>query len=145
MEKAEAERLEQERLNAANAKEQSKKDSIKRLLEEGANFDKQKEYARAASAYSGALRLDPNNMSIYFRHGWSSFKAGSTRDGLSKMKEAIDAGVNDPESLGKLGEILMREGPDQDLGLTERLLQSSVEQDGQNPETLVWLGRVYEK
>ena len=61
------------------------------------------------------------------------------------MKEAIDAGMNDPESLGKLGEILMREGPDQDLGFAETLLKSSVDQDGSNPETLVWLGRVYEK
>lgn len=43
------------------------------------------------------------------------------------MKEAIDAGVNDPESLGKLGEIMMREGPDQDLVEAERLLKASVE------------------
>ena len=47
--------------------------------------------------------------------------------------------------MGKLGEILMREGPDQDLPFAERLLKSSVDQDGTNPETLVWLGRVYEK
>lgn len=61
------------------------------------------------------------------------------------MKDAIDNEVNDPESLGKLGEILMREGPQQDLQLAERLLSSSVEQDGKNTETLVWLGRVCEK
>ena len=61
------------------------------------------------------------------------------------MKEAIDAGVNDPECLGKLGEILMRESPDQDLSFAERLLKSSVDIDGTNPETLTWLGRVYEK
>ena len=66
MEKAEAERIEQEQANA-NAKEQSKKDNITRLLDEGANYDKQKEYARAASAYSGALRLDPDNKSILFK------------------------------------------------------------------------------
>lgn len=61
------------------------------------------------------------------------------------MREAVDAGVSDPDSLGKLGEILMREGADQDLDFAERLLKSSVDQDGTNPETLVWLGRVYEK
>ena len=33
------------------------------------------------------------------------------QEGLQKMKDAIDNEVNDPESLGKLGEILMREGP----------------------------------
>lgn len=39
MERAEAERIEQERTNA-NQKEQSKKDNITRLLDEGASYDK---------------------------------------------------------------------------------------------------------
>ena len=39
----------------------------------------------------------------------------------------MDAGVSDPDSLGKLGEILMREGADQDLDFAERLLKSSVD------------------
>ena len=53
--------------------------------------------------------------------------------------------MSDPQSLGKLGEILMREGPDQDLALAEQYLQSSVDQDNQVADTLVWLGRVHEK
>lgn len=61
------------------------------------------------------------------------------------MKEAVNKGVSDANSQGKLGEILMREGSDQDLVFAEKLLRSSVEQDDKNAETLVWLGRVCEK
>lgn len=39
----------------------------------------------------------------------------------------------------------MREGAEQDLAKAELYLKSSVDQDGTNAETLVWLGRVYEK
>ena len=54
--------------------------------------------------------------------------------------------MNDPESLGKLGEILMREGPDQDLKQAEKYLRRAVEGDGgKTVETLVYLGRVCEK
>jgi len=59
--------------------------------------------------------MDPDNKLIVFKLGWSEYKAGSTSSGLVKMKEAIEAGVSDADSLGKLGEVLMREGPEQDL------------------------------
>ena len=60
------------------------------------------------------VKLDPDTQSHSFKLGWSEYKAG-IRDGLDRMKSAIDAGVDDAESLGKLGEVLMREGPDRDL------------------------------
>ena len=48
--------------------------------------------------------------------GWSQYKAGLVKNGLKDMIEAIEQeGHDSPESLGKIGEILMREGPDQDL------------------------------
>ncbi len=56
------------------------------------------------------MKLDPEDLTTYFKHGWSQFKAGSTREGLNEMNTAIENGVNDAESLGKLGEIYMREG-----------------------------------
>jgi len=114
-------------------------------LEQGAQFDKKKEYARAAAAYKAALKMDPQNPLISFKLGWSEYKEGSASAGLAKMRQAIEEGVADADSLGKLGEVLMREGPDQDLDHAERLLRQSIELDGIVPETLVWLGRVCEK
>lgn len=114
-------------------------------METGAAHDKAKQYSQASAAYAQALKHDPENQAIYFKYGWSQYKAGNLFDGLQKMKEAIEKGVNDAQSLGKLGEILMREGPDQDLVLAEKYLRSSIEQDDKNAETLVWLGRVCEK
>lgn len=94
----------------ANAQIRSKQENVARLLEQGAEFDKKKEYAKAAAAYSACTKLDPENLTVHFKHGWSTFKAGSTGDGLKRMNDAIEKGVDDAESLGKLGEILMREG-----------------------------------
>lgn len=91
------------------------------------------------------MKHDTENQKIYFKYGWSQYKAGNALDGLQKMKDAIENGVNDAESLGKLGEILMREGPDQDLTLAEKYLRMSIEENDKNSETLVWLGRVCEK
>ena len=67
--------------------------------------------------------MDPENPLISFKLGWSEYKEGITSSGLEKMKAAISAGVSDADSLGKLGEVLMREGPDQDLDYAERLLR----------------------
>lgn len=76
MEKAAAERAQQE-LAQVNAKAQSKQEKIMRLLDQGAALDKKKEYAAAAVEYNEAMQLDPDNTSIYFKLGWSEFKAGS--------------------------------------------------------------------
>ena len=70
MEKAAKERAEQEQQNAT-AQQKSKQERVAQLLEQGLGYDKKKEYARASAAYSEALRIDPDNMSIYFKQGWS--------------------------------------------------------------------------
>ena len=127
------------------SKTRSIQENVARLLEQGIQFDKKKEYANAAAAYKAALKMDPDNILLTFKLGWSEYKAGSVNSGLVKMKKAIEEGVDDADSLGKLGEVLMREGPEQDLDHAERLLKESVDKDPEVPETLVWLGRVCEK
>ena len=52
-------------------------DNVTRLLDQGAEHDKRKEYTDAAVKYMAAMKQDPTNNSIMFRAGWSQFKAGN--------------------------------------------------------------------
>ena len=64
------------------SKSRSIQENVARLLEQGIQFDKKKEYANAAAAYKAALKMDPESMLLTFKLGWSEFKAGSFNSGL---------------------------------------------------------------
>ena len=61
------------------------------------------------------------------------------------MRDGLSNGANNAQNLTKLGEILMREGKDSDLIEAEKHLIESLDKEPKSVDTLVCLGRVYEK
>ena len=61
------------------------------------------------------------------------------------MRDGIKNGASTAQNLTKLGEILMREGQEQDLTEAEKYLKESLQKEPKSVDALVCLGRVYEK
>ena len=120
-------------------------DNTALLLKIGKCYDKRRDYAKSSETYATALKVEPDNYNIQFKRGWSLFRDGKVDDGLQAMRDGIANGASTAQNLTKLGEILMREGQEQDLAEAGKYLTQSLELEPQSVDTLVCLGRVYEK
>jgi len=114
-------------------------------LKVGKCYDRKREYTKSIMHYRTALKLEPKSAQAVFRLGWSLFRDGQKAAGLEKMKEAVKLESQMPSNLTKLGEVLMREGGEDDLNEAIVHLSAALALEPNNADALVCLGRVFEK
>ena len=120
-------------------------DNVPLLIKIGKCQDRKREYEKSAASYTKVLEKDPKNYNVQFKLGWSLFRAGKVEQGLQAMRDGLKNGADSAQNLTKLGEILMREGKDPDLEEAQHYLIRSLDKEPKSVDTLVCLGRVYEK
>jgi tetratricopeptide (TPR) repeat protein len=71
-------------------------------------IEKGEKLGKAIKLVERALEIEPGNSAFIDSLGWGLFKRGKYKDALAKLKEAVEAGANDPVVFDHLGDAYMK-------------------------------------
>lgn len=93
--------------------------------------------------FEKAVEIDKTNPWALFRLGWIYIRNGDKLRGIENLKKSLSYDPDNADVLTKLGEVLMRDNHSYDEA--EGYLRKALEIDGNIPDALVSMGRIYEK
>lgn len=97
---------------------------VDKLLQSGAQFEENNQFAQALAEYNKALEIDPQNADVYFNRASVYQKQGNTQAALADYKKIIEINPNFSQPHVALGQIYEDEGrPDKALAEYSKALE----------------------